>query len=78
MKTIWNEKGEGMLVNLIMLAFLAAGAYFAFIYFWPKAGVSDKPSSATATPSGGPIAVSPAGQQVQGAQAAGDLMGAGR
>ena len=74
-----NESGEGMMKLVLLAALLIGGGYFALQYF----GVlGDKPPNAASAPStlnnGQPTAGSPAGAAVQGAEAAGEVMGSGR
>jgi hypothetical protein len=72
-----SSKGEGQFGLILFIAFLAAVGYLGY-KFWPK----DKPPVAAQPKAlerdGDPKAGSLAGQQVQGAQAAGELLGAGR
>jgi hypothetical protein len=73
-----SSKAEGQLGLILFIAVLAAIGYFGYKYLWPK----DKPVQAvqpkTLDPKGGAPSGSLAGQQVQGAQAAGELLGSGR
>ena len=73
-----NSKGEGQLGLIIFIAFLAAVGYFGWKYFWPK----DKPAQAeqpkALDANAGARAGSPAAAAVQGAEAAGELLGSGR
>ena len=83
MKTI-NQQGGGLagtLIVVLLLAGLAAGVYY---YFFngnganPSQGASVASSGLTPTPAGEPKAGSMAGAAVQGAQAAGEVLGSGR
>jgi hypothetical protein len=74
----YSSRGEGQIGLVLFIVFIAAVGYFGYKYFWPK----NKPAQVTqpkalerdtGAPSG-----SLAGQQVQGAQAAGELLGSGR
>ena len=69
-----NQKGEGELGLILLIAFFAAIGYFGYKYFWP----ADKPAVAAEKKALDPRGGSLAGQQVQGAQAAGELLGSGR
>ena len=78
-----NQKGEGLVKAILMLALLAVAGYFGYQYLWPMVNGSggNNPTAlaqGTPTPGDGTVAGSPAAQQVQGAQAAGELMGSGR
>lgn len=77
------QKGEGIIGLLIFLAVVAGIGYGVYVYFNPTptgSGATGQEVSATPTPSNGngAQAGSPAGAAVQGAQAAGELMGSGR
>ncbi len=80
-----DPRGEGPLMPVLFLVILGALAYAGYVYLWPMVAGTDKPSQQTSstdpTPTPetkGTLAGSPAAQQVQGAQAAGELMGSGR
>ncbi|HVZ81093.1 MAG TPA: hypothetical protein VHE12_09930 [bacterium] len=75
-----DQKGEGMVMNLILLAVVVALGYVGYVYLWPMV---DKPgttqaSNATPVPGKDAPAGSPAAGMVQGAEAAGDVLSSGR
>lgn len=74
-----NQKGEGMVKLLLLAALLIGGGYYALQYFGILGNQESNAASAPSTINGGqPIAGSPAGAAVQGAEAAGEVMGSGR
>ena len=75
-----DQKGEGMVSNLIVLVVLIALGYVGYVYLWPMAVKADNTQSANATPvpAKDAPAGSPAAGMVQGAQAAGEVLGSGR
>lgn len=81
-----GQKCEGPFRAILLLCLLAGLAYACYIYLWPTVAGNDKPilqtasTDVTSTPGEGKgtSAGSPAAQQVQGAQAAGELLGIGR
>ena len=82
----FDQKGEGPLIPILLLCLFGGLIYAGYIYLWPLVAGTDKPPAqaasidATPTPgeAKGTLASSPAAQQVQGAQAAGELLGSGR
>ena len=79
-----NQKGEGLVSTLLILALLAGAGYAGYVYLWPMVSGPDKPAPAAAaqvTPvpaestgkAGGMAAAA-----VQAGQAAGDLYSSGR
>lgn len=79
-KGIQNQKGEGLLKLLLILAILIGGGYFALKYFGVIGGPdSNAAASAPSTLNGGKsIAGSPAAAAVQGSEATGEVLGSGR
>ncbi|HUO56883.1 MAG TPA: hypothetical protein VMV05_01785 [bacterium] len=83
MKTI-NRKGGGLVGTLIMVLLLAGLAWGAYYFFFNGNGANPSQTASTAsgdptpTPSSEPKAGSLAGAAVQGAQAAGEVLGSGR
>ncbi len=71
-----NERG-GVFQTLILIAILVGGGYYALKYFGFLGPISADTAAVTLN-GGKPIAASPAGQAVQGAEAAGEVMGSGR
>ena len=75
-----DQKGGGMVTNLILLAALVGLGYVAYAYLWPMAVKADsgQATNGTPVPAKDAPAGSPAAGMVQGAQAAGDVMSSGR
>ena len=75
-----DQRGEGVVSNLIMLVVVIALGYVGYVYLWPMAVKADSGQTAAATPVPGRDAPagSPAAGMVQGAQAAGDVLSSGR
>ena len=74
-----NNRGEGMIQNILFLAVFAGLAYAGYVYLWPKTSSTPAPTSQTAaSPTGDQKAGSMAGAAVQGAAAAGEVYGSGR
>jgi hypothetical protein len=75
-----NQKGEGMVSNIIVLLIVGALGYVGYVYLWPMAVKADSGQTTNATP--GPLkntgGSSPAANMVQGAQAAGEVAASGR
>lgn len=45
-----NQKGEGMVSNIIALIVVGALGYVGYVYLWPMAVKADNPRAANATP----------------------------
>lgn len=74
-----NQKGEGMVQNLLFLLVLAGLGYAGYVYLWPMvSGPSPPASQAVAPAAGDPKAGTMSGAAVQGAAAAGEVYGSGR
>jgi len=70
-----------MVKTLLILLILGAAGYAGYFYLWPMVGGGNNTPAASAPSTlnnGQPIAGSAAGAAVQGAQAAGEVMGSGR
>jgi|GEM_PF-2894337 len=74
-----NQKGEGMVQNLLFLVILAGIGYAGYVYLWPMVSGPSSPATQTAAPpTADQKAGSMAGAAVQGAAAAGEVYGSGR
>jgi hypothetical protein len=75
-----DQKGEGMVSTIILVVVLAGLGYVGYVYLWPMATKADNAKSANTTPvpAKDAPAGSPAAGMVQGAQAAGEVLGSGR
>jgi Flp pilus assembly protein TadG len=78
--SVRNEKGEGLVKMLLLLALLIGGGYFALQYFGVIGDKSSAANTAQASPTpaaqgGNGAGGSLAAQQVQGAAAMGELAG---
>jgi len=73
-----NQKGEGMVQNILFVLILAGLGYAGYTYLWPMVSGPSTPAAQTAAPAGDPKAGSMAGAAVQGAAAAGEVYGSGR